>query len=112
MKAIDEVYGFLLSWERPMAFWVYVLENPQGRFYIGHTDNLERHLPEYNPKRKSGPNTLIRRVPGNVFGRKSTPTGPAPCGGKSERNNEISIFSIDFSQVTDNFDIKTMGRGK
>ena len=29
-------------------FWVYVLENPQGRFYVGHTDDLERRLAEHN----------------------------------------------------------------
>jgi len=37
-----------------MAFWVYVLENPQGRFYIGHTDSLERRLSEPNPEEKMG----------------------------------------------------------
>jgi predicted GIY-YIG superfamily endonuclease len=37
-----------------MAFWVYILENPQGHFYIGHTDNLERRLSEHNPKEKMG----------------------------------------------------------
>jgi len=39
-------------------------------------------------------------------------TGPVPCGGKSEGYNAISIFSIDSSQIADNFDVKTMGRSK
>jgi predicted GIY-YIG superfamily endonuclease len=29
-------------------FHVYVLENPQGRLYIGHTDDLERRLNQHN----------------------------------------------------------------
>jgi predicted GIY-YIG superfamily endonuclease len=31
-----------------MTYWVYILENPHGRFYIGHTENLERRLSEHN----------------------------------------------------------------
>ena len=30
-------------------FWVYVLENPQGRFYIGSTGNLTRRIGQHNP---------------------------------------------------------------
>ncbi len=48
-------------------FWVYVLENPAGRFYIGHTDNLERRVKNHNRTdkilgkftRKNGPWVLI-----------------------------------------------------
>jgi putative endonuclease len=29
-------------------FWTYVLENPSGRFYVGHTDDLERRVGEHN----------------------------------------------------------------
>ncbi len=29
-------------------FYVYVLENPQGRFYVGQTDDLDRRLAEHN----------------------------------------------------------------
>ncbi len=44
-------------------FWVYVLENPQGRFYIGQTDSLPDRLHSHNRTdrtlgkytRKSGP---------------------------------------------------------
>ncbi len=35
-------------------FHVYILQNPAGRFYIGHTDNLERRLRQHNePEGKS-----------------------------------------------------------
>ena len=30
------------------TYWTYVLQNPVGKFYIGHTDSLERRLEEHN----------------------------------------------------------------
>ena len=30
-----------------MPYYVYVLQNPQGRLYVGHTNNLERRLDEH-----------------------------------------------------------------
>src|SRR5688572_16789026 len=32
----------------PCTFWTYVLENDHGRFYIGHTENLESRLEDHN----------------------------------------------------------------
>src|SRR5438105_5202566 len=29
-------------------FWVYVLQNPKGHFYIGHTDNLGSRVTSHN----------------------------------------------------------------
>ena len=29
-------------------FWVYILQNPVGRFYIGQTDDLPTRLENYN----------------------------------------------------------------
>ena len=29
-------------------FHVYILENPEGRFYVGHTDDLDRRLRQHN----------------------------------------------------------------
>ena len=48
-------------------FWVYILQNPQGRFYIGQTDNLEARLQSHNRTdeiglkftRKNGPWNLV-----------------------------------------------------
>ncbi len=31
-----------------MPFFVYVLQNPQGRYYIGQTSNLETRLQQHN----------------------------------------------------------------
>jgi len=30
------------------SFWVYVLENEDGRFYVGQTDDLDRRVVEHN----------------------------------------------------------------
>ena len=35
-------------------YWVYIIRNPQGRFYIGHTDNLQTRLHSHNRTDKSG----------------------------------------------------------
>ncbi len=48
-------------------FWAYILQNPAGRFYIGHTDNLENRVKNHNRTdkmagkftRKNGPWSLV-----------------------------------------------------
>ena len=48
-------------------FWVYILQNPKGRFYVGHTDNLGNRIASHNRTdkiggkftRKNGPWTLV-----------------------------------------------------
>jgi len=50
-----------------MAFWTYILRNPKGRFYIGHTDNLGVRVGSHNRTdkisgkftRKNGPWQLV-----------------------------------------------------
>jgi predicted GIY-YIG superfamily endonuclease len=52
-------------------FWVYVIENPAGKFYVGQTDNLEVRLANHNRTdtiagkytRKNGPWTLVWSEP-------------------------------------------------
>ena len=34
-------------------FWVYVLENPSGKLYVGSTDDLTRRLTEHNDPQRS-----------------------------------------------------------
>jgi predicted GIY-YIG superfamily endonuclease len=36
------------------VFYVYILQNPSGRFYIGHTDDLSRRLQEHNDSAREG----------------------------------------------------------
>ncbi len=31
-----------------MPFWAYILSNPQGKLYVGHTNDLDRRLKEHN----------------------------------------------------------------
>jgi putative endonuclease len=48
-------------------FWVYILENPAGRFYVGQTENLAMRLANHNRTdktdgkytRKNGPWALV-----------------------------------------------------
>jgi putative endonuclease len=48
-------------------FWVYILQNPAERFYIGHTDDLENRVANHNRTdkkvgkftRKNGPWILV-----------------------------------------------------
>jgi predicted GIY-YIG superfamily endonuclease len=48
-------------------FWVYVLENAKGQFYIGHTNNLKNRISSHNRTgktlgkftRKNGPWRLV-----------------------------------------------------
>ena len=48
-------------------FWVYILQNSKGRFYIGQTDNLELRVANHNRTdkvagkytRKNGPWELV-----------------------------------------------------
>jgi putative endonuclease len=35
-------------------YWVYVLENPNGRFYIGSTGNLDNRIAQHNAEEKQG----------------------------------------------------------
>jgi putative endonuclease len=48
-------------------FWVYLLQNPDGKFYFGQTDNLDLRVANHNRTdeidgkytRKKGPWTLV-----------------------------------------------------
>ena len=50
-----------------MIYWVYLLRNSAGRFYVGQTENLDERLASHNRKdklagkftRKNGPWSLV-----------------------------------------------------
>ena len=58
-----------IFWEknRRDMYWAYILQNPAGKFYIGHTDNLSVRLCSHNRTdemrgkftRKNGPWELV-----------------------------------------------------
>ena len=35
-------------------FWTYILQNPTGKFYIGHTDDLQTRVANHNRTDKTG----------------------------------------------------------
>ena len=56
------------------TFWVYILENPQGKFYIGHTDDLERRLTEHNSDEKVGTKYTHKNGPWRPLWTEEHPT--------------------------------------
>ena len=52
-------------------YWAYILQNPKGRFYIGHTEGVEKRLSEHNSSEpgkgkythKNGPWELVWSEP-------------------------------------------------
>lgn len=61
--------GSLFVKQCPSTFHAYILQNPAGRFYIGHTDDLDRRLNQHNDSegkshlgkytQKNGPWSLV-----------------------------------------------------
>lgn len=53
----------------PSLFWVYVLQNARGGFYVGSTDDVQRRLTEHNEQHgntythKHGPWVLVWSEP-------------------------------------------------
>ncbi|HDZ87782.1 MAG TPA: hypothetical protein ENH38_04095, partial [Nitrospirae bacterium] len=35
-------------------FYVYILQNPAGRFYIGHSNDLDRRISQHNDPHYTG----------------------------------------------------------
>ncbi len=60
-------------------FWVYVLQNPTGNFYIGHTDNLEPESPVIIEQIRSAENLREKTGRGLWCGLKSIQIDQALC---------------------------------
>jgi len=58
-------------------FFAYILENPEGRFYIGHTDDLEERLMNHNRTDKTGGKFTRKNGPWNLVWSESHPTRSA-----------------------------------
>src|SRR2546422_237742 len=62
----------------PMSsFWVYVLQNPNGRFYIGHTNDLSTRLKFHNRTDKTGGKFSRKTGPWAVAWSESHPSRAA-----------------------------------
>ena len=60
-KMKEPVYKRALLSGDDMPFWVYILQSDtSGRYYTGHTDNLERRLGEHNDPGYLGSKTTKR----------------------------------------------------
>ncbi|MGE3182504.1 MAG: GIY-YIG nuclease family protein [Phycisphaerae bacterium] len=63
--------------ESPTPFHAYILENPHGTFYIGHTDNLDRRLAEHNADEKIGTKYTHKNGPWTLVWSEVHPTRAA-----------------------------------
>ena len=80
-------------------FWVYVLQNPKGRFYIGHSDDLIARVANHNRIDKTIGNLHARMVLGFWFGLNSTLRVQVRCDAstKSKLGNQPNAFEPSFS---------------
>ena len=58
-------------------FWVYVLQNPQGRFYVGQTDDLSTRLHSHNRTDTARGKFTRKNGPWEVVWSEEHPTRPA-----------------------------------
>jgi putative endonuclease len=55
-------------------FWVDILENRAGRFYVGQTDNLERRLVEHNQSGETKGKYTLKNGPWKLIWQQQHPT--------------------------------------
>jgi putative endonuclease len=58
-------------------FFVYILENPRGRFYIGSTDSLDRRLQQHNGANHHIPTFTHKNGPWQLVWSENHPTRSA-----------------------------------
>lgn len=58
-------------------FFTYILENAEGKFYIGHTDNLENRLSSHNRTDKTAGTFTRKNGPWKLVWSEPHPTRPA-----------------------------------
>jgi len=70
-------------------FWTYVLQNPAGNFYVGHTDNLENRIKNHNRTDKISGRFTRKNGPWTLVGQESILIAPVLCDAsvKSNRGN-------------------------
>ena len=68
-------------------FWVYILQNPNGHFYIGHTDNLANRVASHNRTHKISGNLRGKTDRGLWCGLKSIQIAQAQMRREREIKN-------------------------
>jgi putative endonuclease len=61
-------------WFEEAMYWVYVLQNPCGKFYIGQTDNLSARLYSHNRTDKTDGKFTRKNGPWNLVWSEEHPT--------------------------------------
>ena len=57
-----------------MPFFAYILENAEGRFYVGHTDDLDQRLSEHNAAEKVGTKFTHKNGPWRLIWHEQYPS--------------------------------------
>ncbi|XOV69903.1 MAG: GIY-YIG nuclease family protein [Verrucomicrobiota bacterium] len=55
-------------------FWTYILENLDGKFYIGHTEDLTRRIQIHNDPNEPGTRFTPKNGPWNLVWSEEHPT--------------------------------------
>jgi predicted GIY-YIG superfamily endonuclease len=58
-------------------FWTYLLQNPAGQFYIGHTDNLPTRLHSHNRNDRTLGKFTRKHGPWELVWNEQHPTRPS-----------------------------------
>jgi predicted GIY-YIG superfamily endonuclease len=85
-------------------FWVYIVQNPAGRFYVGHTDNLQNRIASHNRTdkvsgkftRKNGP-WILMWVRKTSESRRGNATG--------EADQKLEICASDSGASSESADV-------
>ncbi|MHC4716499.1 MAG: GIY-YIG nuclease family protein [Planctomycetota bacterium] len=59
------------------SFWVYILENSTGRFYVGHTDSLRRRVEQHNDSSSAGGRYTAKHGPWRLVWSEEHPSRSA-----------------------------------
>jgi putative endonuclease len=68
-------------------FWIYILQNPSGGFYVGHTDNLENRISSHNRTDKVAGKFTRKNGPWIVLWSEEHPDRSSAM--RRERRNQI-----------------------
>jgi len=61
----------------PMSYWVYILQNTVGKFYIGSTDNIEQRVLDHNAPGRGHSTFTHRNGPWVIVWSEQHPTRAA-----------------------------------